>query len=94
MKLPVLGKGGLCNARRKSNHLKMIDEQGKLRLGIRACSSNSGADSSLTFPHYIVNLDPQHFIAVGRTTLELFYFYKTTQRVSKHSDLLTTLCVL
>ncbi len=27
------------------------NEQGKLRLGIRACSSNSGADSSLTFPH-------------------------------------------
>lgn len=28
-------------------------EQGKLRLGKRACKSNSGADSSLTFPHYI-----------------------------------------
>ena len=32
-------------------------EQGKLRLGIRACKSNSGAGSSLTFPHYIRSYD-------------------------------------
>ena len=76
---------------RKSNHLKMIDEQGKLRLGIRACSSNSGADSSLTFPHYIANLDPQHLMAVPWSSSD------STRRSSVRRGipvLLTTLCVL
>lgn len=68
-------------------------EQGKLRLGIRACCSNSGADSSLTFPHYIANSDPQHFIYGGRALL----FYNAWQNESIPDLLtiyLTTLCVL